>query len=219
MPTKSLARHNLVAVVPDTQQGTAILDRLHDRGVDPDLTSMRGKEMTKTPGAGTPHRARIHSLSGVGRTMLMGGTLGAAIGAVLVGLATLLIDAIFDLSLGGWGALGLGAMTGAIMGSTAGAMLGLEMAGRRSTMLEQSFSPHLHRIQDEDVVLVGVHTDDEDQADEVARILEEAGAIAVHRQVSEDSFRAPGWFASLLGRTIPSGSREHAGGKTFDLSR
>lgn len=218
MPAKSLARFNVVAVVPDEQQGADVLARLHDEGIDPALTSMRAREATKTPGAISPRSGRVHSLSGVGRTMLGGAAIGAVIGAIVVGPATWLFDVLFALSLSAWGALGLGALTGAIMGSTAGAMLGMEMAGRRSTMLEQSFSPHLHRIQEEDVVLVGVHTDDEEQASRVEAILEDAGVMAMHRQTAADSFRSPGWFASLLGRTIPSGSADHAGGRTFDQS-
>lgn len=218
MPTKSLARHNIVGVVPDSQRGSEVLRRLHEEGIHPNLTSMRGREVNKTPGLGEPSPARIHSLSGVGSTMLGGAGIGAAIGLVVVGVLTLLVDLLFGMSLSTLAAFGLGALTGAIMGSTAGAMLGLEMAGRRSTMLEQSFTPHLRRIQEEDVVLIGVHTDDAQQADRVEDLMREAGVHDVHRQFAEDSFRSPGWFAALLGRTIPSGSAEHAGGKVFDLS-
>lgn len=219
MPTKSLARHNVVAVVADQQRGRDLLHRLHDEGIDPALTSMRGREQAKTPGPAEPHPSRIHSLSDVGRTMVAGGIAGAVIGAVVVGFLSFVFDMLFSWWLPWYAALGLGALTGAIMGSTAGSMLGLQVAGRRSQMLEQSLTPLLPRIQEQDVVLVAVHTDDPDQADQVAQALEQVDDVmAVHRHETDESFRPPGLLSGLLGRTIPSGTVEERGGKMFDLS-
>lgn len=217
MSRKALARHNVVALVPDDRAGRRLLAELHEAGVDSNATSMRGRRRIKMPGWRQAAPGNVQSLAGSGRMLLTGSLLGGLAGVLTVGILAGALALVMGPQFSVAGALALGAVVGAVMGSGVGAMLGLEMGGRRAAMLEQSLTPMLQRSQSRAAALVGVHTNDEETADAAEQAMMASDLpVAVERAPAQDSFHAPGWFASLLGRTIPSGAADSPGGRVVN---
>lgn len=211
MVTHRLAPHNVVGVLPTLQAASDALDALTDAGFAPDgELSLLGPEREMRPAVGHVTESRGEAASGTATGLAAGVGAGGAVGAALTSLAAVAATAIPGVGLAVGTAALIGAVSGATGGSTVGALLGLEAAGRRSTMWQQTLAPLVSRVTDDHVVLVTAHVDDEERAGEAQRILDEH-TDEVHLLAADVDY-SPEWREANVGVTVPSGSPEDPGG-------
>lgn len=209
MSTQRLARHNVVAVFDRFDAAMAALERLDDAGFDREgELSLLGPEHEMRPAMAEPRPSGGEALTGVGSAVTVGATAGAAGGAALVGLASTAV-ALPGIGLALGPALVYGLATGAVGGSVVGGLFGLETAGRRATMWQQTLSPLFSRVKSDGVVLLGVHVDDDDRRD-TARDLLTPAATEVHLlEAAED--RHVGDTTEPIAERHPSSHPESVG--------
>jgi hypothetical protein len=106
-------------------------------------------------------------------------------------------------------ALVYGLATGAVGGSVVGGIFGLETAGRRATMWQQTLSPLFSRVSGEGVVLLGVHVDDDDRRDTAQDLLAPA-ATEVHLLEADEDHHV-GDTTEPIAERHPSGHPESVG--------
>lgn len=216
MVEKRLARHNVVAVLETFDGGRDALEELRDAGIGTEALSLLGPEHEMRPGQGRVSESPGTTTTGIGKAALGGIGAGTVGGGVLGALAGAAVTAIPGVGLAvGAGALYAG-IAGAATGQIAGGLLGAEAGGRKSMMWAQSLQPFVARVRQEDKVLVGVHTEDLEQADRAQEILEDLDTVDVIRLDADESFIPPGDAAAVAGRSIPSSVPDQPGA---DLGR
>lgn len=211
MTTHRLAPYNAVGVFPSLPAASDALDALSEAGfsVDGEL-SLLGPEHEMRPAVDHITETRGEAASGTATGLAVGVGTGGAVGAALTSLAAAAATAIPGVGLAVGSAALIGAFSGAAGGSTVGALMGLEAAGRRSTMWQQTLSPLLSRVTDEHIVLVSTHVDDQDRADEAHAILDDR-ADEVHLLEADVDY-IPEVREANIGVTVPSGSADDPGG-------
>lgn len=211
MTVHRLAHDNVVGVFPAFTPASDALDALVEAGFDPrgDL-SLLGPEHEMRPAVDQLTETRGEAASGTATGLVAGGALGGAVGTVVTTVAAVAATAIPGVGLAVGPAALIGAATGATGGSTVGGLLGLEAAGRRTTMWQQTLSPLVERVKAEHVVLVAVHTDDDERA-RAARELLEGRAAEVHVLTADVDYQ-PERSEANVGVTVPSGSADAPGG-------
>lgn len=164
-----LAPYNVVAAYDDLEVATDAIAALREAGFDDGQMSIFGKSMEDID---------VHSESETGEPLggdvakhiAAGGAGGGAIGAVLGAAGTAAVAAIPGVGLVvGTGAL-LGAVSGAFAGSTVGSLLEGEAAVRTESGWRQTFESMRTHL-DEGAVVVGVHVDDSEAAQEAERLM------------------------------------------------
>lgn len=211
MTTHRLAPYNVVGVFPSLPAASDTLDALSEAGFSTDgELSLLGPEHEMRPAVDHVTETRGEAASGTATGLAAGIGTGGAVGAALTSLAAMAATAIPGVGLAIGSAALIGAVSGAAGGSTVGALMGLEAAGRRSTMWQQTLSPLLSRVTDEHVVLVAAHVDDQDRTNEAQAILDER-ADEVHLLEADVDY-IPEVRKANIGVTVPSGSAEDPGG-------
>lgn len=215
MAVHRLAQHNVVGVFPVFAEATAALDALVEAGyrVEGEL-SLLGPDREMRPAIGHLVEANGEAATGTGEGLVKGGTVGGAIGATVTTLGAVAATAIPGVGLAVGSAALIGVVSGAAGGTTVGALLGVESAGRRTTMWQQSLAPLTHRVSADHVTLVAAHVDEDDRAAAARQILEE-GAAEVH-DLTADVFYTPEQRAAHVGSPPPSGASAEAEGFTAE---
>lgn len=208
---KRYARHNLVLVFGDLEPALEARAALREQGLANYELSVLAAHHEWRPGGRRLRPARIHGMSGVGLGLVAGVLAGGLLGAVVVGVGTLVASSMVELGVSDATLVMIGAVAGATMGTVAGALLGLEAAGRRGAMWMQTLHPLVPRVEGEGVVLFGVHSDDPERVEAAEQHLEDYQPLERHRLDAHDSFHPPARYAANLGRTVPSGSPEAGG--------
>jgi hypothetical protein len=210
-----LSAHNVIAVYPDVDAAWGAVQHLVDAGLDLEgEISLLGREQEMRPAADGVEERRGGAMSGLGKGVATGAAAGGVAGAALVGLAST-AAALPGIGLALGTSVVYGLATGATGGSTVGALLGVEQAGRRATMWQQTLSPLLHRVPEDGVVLVGAHVDDDERAETAREVFQEA-ASEVHDLEADIRYR-PEVEEGNLGDRIPSGSAEAPGERSPGL--
>jgi hypothetical protein len=211
MTEHRLAPHNVVGVLATYDAASGALDALVADDFDPrGELSLLGPEHEMRPAVGHVSEGNGEGASGTATGLVAGGGAGAATGTVATTLAAVAATAIPGVGLAVGSAALIGAAAGAAGGSTVGALLGLEAAGRRTTMWQQTLSPLMRRVQADGVVLVAAHVDDAERAARARDLLSEHGAEVHHLDADVDY--APERQEANVGVTVPSGSPEDPGG-------
>lgn len=211
MVQRRLAPHNIVAVLPTLEAAEAALDALVEAGFTASgELSMVGPDHEMRPAVDHMTESRGEAASGTGAGFLAGAATGTAAGSVVVGLAAVAATAIPGVGMAVGTAALAGVATGASGGGTVGALLGVEAAGRRATMWQQTLSPLYRRVREDGIVLVAAHLDDEARAEEARGVLGEH-TDEVHDLTAEIDYE-PEVVEANVGVTIPSGNPEAAGG-------
>lgn len=165
-----LAPYNVVAAYDDLEVATDAIAALREAGFEDGQMSILGKSVEE---------ADMHSeyetgepLGGdVGKHVAAGFAGGSAVGAVLGAAGTAAVAAIPGVGLVvGTGAL-LGAISGAFAGGTVGSLLEGEAAVRTESGWKQTFESMRTHL-DEGAMVVGVHVDDSERAQEAERVLQ-----------------------------------------------
>jgi hypothetical protein len=215
MTEQRLRPQNVIGVFDDVAGAWGAVQRLVDAGFDvKDELSVLGPMHEMRPAADELTRRRGGAMSGLGAGVAGGAATGAVGGAALVGLAST-AAAIPGVGLAVGTAVLYGLATGATGGGVVGGLLGLEAAGRRATMWQQTLSPLVERVHEDDVALTGVHVDDRIRAEKAREILEE---LTDEVQVlNADIDYQPPLAEANLGDRVPSGSAEAPGEKSPGL--
>lgn len=209
MPQQRLRHHNVVAVFDDLEAASDALDRLADAGFEPrGELSLLGPDHEMRPTIDRVTEGRGDAMTGLGKGLVVGGAAGATGGAVLMVLATA-VAAIPGVGLALGTAVLYGIAIGGTGGGVVGALFGLEAMGRSSTMWQQTLSPLLRRVHADGVILVGVHVDDRERAEEAQRVLDEP-ASEVHLLSADIDYQPPQVEANV-GDYIPSGAADAPG--------
>ncbi|MGH3443722.1 MAG: hypothetical protein ACRDUY_17075, partial [Nitriliruptorales bacterium] len=90
-------------------------------------------------------------------------------------------------------------------------LLGVEAGARRQMMWAEALHPLVSRVDTDGLVLVGVHSDDEDRIELGEERLERFDAIEIHRFEADESYEPPGRVTAVAGRDMPSTHPEHPG--------
>ena len=211
MTVHRLAHHNVVGVYPTFREASDALDALAEAGFDPQgELSLLGPDHEMRPAVDHIVNSNGEGASGTSTGLAKWGAAGGGIGATVTTLGAVAATAIPGVGLAVGTAALTGAIAGAAGGSTVGGLLGLESAGRRTTMWQQSLSPLARRVSADGVVLVAAHVDDDTRADE-ARGLLEGTAVEVH-DLTADVAYTPDERAASVGSPPPSGAAEEPEG-------
>lgn len=177
--TTDLSKHNVVAAYRDLEIATDAIGALREAGFRDEEMSIFGRSVEDVD---------VHSeyesgepLGGdVAKHVVVGGAGGGAIGAVLGAAGTAAVAAIPGVGLVvGTGAL-IGAISGAFAGSTVGSLLEGEAAVRTESGWKQAFQSMRSHIED-GAIVVGVHVDDGERADEAERVMSTASPQTLER--------------------------------------
>ena len=207
MTVHRLAHHNVVGVYPTFREACDALDALAEAGFDArGELSLLGPDHEMRPAVDHIVDANGEGATGTGAGLAKGATTGGAIGATVTTLGAVAATAIPGVGLAVGTAALTGAIAGATGGSTVGGLLGLESAGRRTTMWQQSLAPLARRVSADGVVLVAAHVDDEDRAAEARGILEPT-AVEIH-DLTADVAYTPEERAASVGSPPPSGAAD-----------
>lgn len=218
MTVHRLAHHNVVGVYPTFREASDALDALVEAGFDPNGdVSLLGPDHEMRPAVDHIVNANGEGATGTGAGLAKGVATGGTLGAAVATLGAVAVTAIPGVGIAvGTGAL-IGAIAGATGGSTVGGLLGLESAGRRTTMWQQSLSPLARRVAADHVVLVAAHVDEDDRAAEARGILEST-AVEVH-DLTADVAYTPEERSASVGSPPPSGSAEEPEGMKTVLGK
>lgn len=210
MAIHRLAHHNVVGVFPAFEAASEALDALAEGGFDPNgELSLLGPDHEMRPAVDHIVDANGEGASGTAAGLVKGGAVGGTLGATVTTLGAVAATAIPGIGMAVGTAALIGAVSGAAGGSTVGGLLGLESAGRRTTMWQQSLAPLAARVPRDHVVLVAAHVDDEDRASEAREILE-GRANEVH-VLEADVAYTPKEREVSVGSPPPSTSAEDPG--------
>lgn len=210
MAEHRLAQHNVVGVFPAFAPASEALDALVEDGFDTNgELSLLGPDHEMRPAVGHIVDANGEGASGTAAGLVKGGAVGGTIGATVTTLGAVAATAIPGVGLAVGTAALIGAVSGATGGSTVGGLLGLESAGRRTTMWQQTLAPLTSRVPAEHVVLVAVHVDDDERAEQARQILE-GRADEVHELDADVAYTADQRRVSV-GSPPPSTSAEDPG--------
>lgn len=212
MVTKRLATTNVIAAFETFDAASVALERLDEAGVPNDELSLLAKDLEMRPGESSPSPTQAVGTSGIAKVAGAGLLATGGAGGVLGGLVAAGVAAIPGIGLAVGAAALYGAAAGAATGSVAGGLIGAEASARKSMMWEQTLNPLLTRVE-EGLVLVGVHSDDENRAAAAADVLEGLEPVEVVRLDADESFQPPGDFAAIAGRDLPSGDPDSPGGE------
>lgn len=211
MSDHRIAQHNVVGVFPDFPTASEALDALADAGFDPrGELSLLGPDHEMRPAVDQVVEGNGEGASGTATGLLKGGTVGGAVGATVTTLGAVASTAIPGVGLAVGTAALIGVAAGGGAGATVGSLLGVESAGRRTSMWQQSLAPLTRRVAAEGVVLVAAHTDDEARATEAQAVLE-GTAAEVHHLTADVSY-TPDERAASVGSPPPSGAAEEPDG-------
>lgn len=211
MTVHRLAHHNVVGVYPTFREASDALDALADAGFDPKgELSLLGPDHEMRPAMDHIVNGNGEGASGTATGLAKGGALGGALGATVTTIGAVAATAIPGVGIAVGTAAAIGAIAGGTGGSTVGSLLGLESAGRRTTMWQQSLAPLARRVSADGIVLVAVHVDDEERSAEAQRVLEPT-AIEVHDLTADVAYTADERAASV-GSPPPSGAAEEPNG-------
>lgn len=170
--TPDHAKHHVVAVFEDVEHVRKALDELRGAGFDESALSVlgRGDESEDVPEtAGPEDFADAADTAGAG--VVKGSAVGGAGGA----LAGVLGGALLSVAVPGLGtAVGIGMMTGAAAGGAAGATSGSLWSG-----FERMWDMGYRDLIAGGGLLVGVHTDEADEADRAQRVLAGLGPVRI----------------------------------------
>lgn len=210
MAEHRLAHHNIVGVFPAFTPAEQALDALVEAGFDANgELSLLGPDHEMRPAVGHIIDANGEGASGTAAGLVKGGAVGGAIGVTVTTLGAVAATAIPGVGLAVGTAALIGAVSGATGGSTVGGLLGLESAGRRTTMWQQTLAPLTSRVSAEHVVLVAAHVDEDDRAEQARTILEDR-ADEVHVLDADVAYTDDQRRASV-GSPPPSTSAEDPG--------
>lgn len=216
MTEHRLRPQNVIGVFDDVTAAWNAVQRLVDVGFDAKgELSVLGPMHEMRPATDELTRRRGGAMSGLGAGVAGGAATGAVGGAALVGLAST-AAALPGVGLAVGTAVLYGLVAGATGGGTVGGLLGLEAAGRRATMWQQTLSPLVERVHEDDVALTGVHVDERVRAEEAREILE--GLTDEVHVLSADTDYEPELREATLGDRIPSGSAEAPGGASGGMT-
>lgn len=181
MTVQRLAPHNVVGIFPTFAAASEALDALVAAGFDTrGELSLLGPDHEMRPAVGHIVEANGEGASGTGAGVVKGGATGGAVGTVVTTLGAVAAAAIPGVGLAVGPAALIGAASGATAGSTVGGLLGLDSAGRRTEMWQQTLSPFTRRVAADHVVLVAAHVDEEDRAAAAREVLD-GRATEVHQ--------------------------------------
>lgn len=210
MATHRLAHHNVVGVFSAFEPASEALDALADAGFATNgELSLLGPDHEMRPAVGHIVDANGEGATGTAAGLAKGGAVGGAIGVTVTTLGAVAATAIPGVGLAVGTAALIGAVSGATGGTTVGGLLGLESAGRRTTMWQQTLAPLTARVPKEHVVLVAAHVDEEDRATHAREILE-GRASEVHVLDADVAYTAKERQISV-GSPPPSTSAEDPG--------
>ncbi len=189
MVEKRLAHHNVVAVVETLDEGRGAIEELREAGVDDDELSLLGSDHSMRPGQGrVTGSPGSTGTAGIGKSALAGLSAGTLGGGVLGSVAGLAVSAIPGVGLAAGAAALYAGVAGAATGQIAGGLIGVETGGRKAMMWAQSLQPFVTRVQEEDQILVGVHTEDPELAATAEQRLRELDPVEVVRLEADESF-------------------------------
>lgn len=218
MSVHRIAQHNVVGVFPSFATASEALDALAEAGFDPHgELSLLGPDHEMRPALDRVVASNGEGASGTATGLVKGGTVGGAIGATVTTLGAVAATIIPGVGLAVGSAAAIGALAGGGAGATVGSLLGLESAGRRTTMWQQSMAPLTRRVAAEGLVLVAAHVDDQARATEAHGVLE-GGAAEVHDLTADVSY-TPEERAASVGSPPPSGAAEAPDGMSTVVGR
>lgn len=211
MSIHRIAKHNVVGVFPDFATASEALDALAEAGFETQgELSLLGPDHEMRPAVDHIVDGNGEGASGTATGLVKGGTVGGVIGATVTTLGTVAATAIPGVGMAVGAAAAIGAVAGGGGGATVGSLLGVESAGRRTTMWQQSLAPLTRRVPAEGLVLVAAHVDEEERATE-ARGLLDGRAAEVH-DLTADVAYTPDERAASVGSPPPSGAAEEPDG-------
>lgn len=178
MGERRFAAHNMIAVYPTVEAAREALTRLERKGIEAGNIELLGAaaEGAAEPQTNVEQRRADMAMTGrVGRRSAVGIVIGAAIGAVVVGLAALLADAIFDL-----GPTGVVAGGGALAGALFGAFAGMFYGGATGLPVSDAWSETFEAVK-QGQTAVAVHSQQSDQVDDALDALRDTGATTLSR--------------------------------------
>ncbi|HZB70578.1 MAG TPA: hypothetical protein VE395_00465 [Acidimicrobiales bacterium] len=178
MGERRFAAHNMIAVYPTVEAAREALTRLERKGIEAGNIELLGAaaEGAAEPQTNIEQRRADMAMTGrVGRRSAVGIVIGAAIGAVVVGLAALLADAIFDL-----GPTGVVAGGGALAGALFGAFAGMFYGGATGLPVSDAWSETFEAVK-QGQTAVAVHSQQSDQVDDALDALRDTGATTLSR--------------------------------------
>lgn len=211
MSIHRLAEHNVVGVFPDFATASDALDALVEAGFEPrGELSLLGPDHEMRPAVDHMVDANGEGASGTATGLVKGGAIGGAIGATVTTLGAVAATAIPGVGIAVGVAAAIGAVAGGGGGATVGSLLGVESAGRRTTMWQQSLAPLTRRVPADHVVLVAAHVDDDARATEARSVLD--GRAAEVHDLTADVAYTPDERAASVGSPPPSGTAEEPDG-------
>lgn len=211
MAQRRLAQHNVVGVLPSLETAERALDALTESGFEAaGELSLIGPDHEMRPAVDHVDESRGEAATGTGAGFVAGTAAGTVAGSALVGLAAVAATAVPGVGMAVGTAALAGVATGASGGGTVGALMGLEAAGRRTTMWQQTLAPLYRRVRDEHVVLLAAHLDDADRAEEARRLLAEH-TDEVHDLTADVDYQ-PEVVEANVGVTVPSTNPQAPGG-------
>lgn len=174
-----LRTHNVIAMFRDLELAREGIHRLREAGFDDTELTVLGE----APDGAVDRVAAVDGQpvgGDVARHTIAGSAGGGALGAILGAAGTAAIAAIPGVGLLVGPAALIGAISGAVAGGTVGSLLEGEAALRSASGWGQAFES-LRAGIDGGGIAVGVHTEEEDRAEEARRLLEATEAVEVHR--------------------------------------
>ena len=170
---RKFSRHNVIAVYPSVEQAREAITHLERHGVEGgDIELLgAGAEGAAVPQTNIEQREADMAVTGsVAKRSLAGMPIGALVGAVVVGLASLLPQVAFDVG-DSAAAVVIG---GAVAGAFFGAFAGLFYGGATGLPVSDAWGETFEAVK-QGSTAVAVHSDDSEETDKAVKALESMG--------------------------------------------
>jgi hypothetical protein len=173
-----LREHNVVATFPDMGTARSAMKEVSQSGIDANNVSLLGREAEENAVANDTRERDFEVVGDIGKKTAEGAAVGGVVGSAIAGAAAFLIPGVGPVvGVGIWAA----AAGGALAGGTVGGMVGGISALPLNEDWELTYEDSVRKGR----VLVAVHTNDSDEAEQAAKIFEDGSAENVQRLDSE----------------------------------
>ena len=179
MGERRFAAHNMMAVYPTVEAAREAVTRLERKGIEAGNIELLGAaaEGASEPQTNVEQRQADMAVTGrVGRRSAIGIVIGAVVGALVVGAAAWIADAVVDLPGPTGTVVGMGALGGALFGGFGGLFYG----GATGLPVSDAWSETFEAVK-QGQTAVAVHSQQADQVEDALDALRDTGATRLTR--------------------------------------
>jgi hypothetical protein len=173
---QGFADNNVTAAFPDMDEARKALDALEAAGIESSKISLLGPRAEEAAEESDTRSRDLEATKDVGKKVAAGAAAGTAVGGAagfLAGLAAFAIPGVGPV-------IGAGVWAATIGGAVAGGSVGGVVAGVGSIDVSEAWELTYQSVR-EGRVVVGVHSDDEEEVVRGAEVLGKLEPLSLHR--------------------------------------